>query len=36
MRFEGDDLLHLQSAPQPHPNLLGRKVRIIVTWRREE
>jgi hypothetical protein len=36
IRFEGDDLLHLQSAPQPHPNLLGRKVRISVTWRREE
>jgi len=35
-RFEGDDMLHLQSAPQPHPNLLGRMVRIIVTWRREE
>jgi hypothetical protein len=35
-RFETDDLLHLQSAPQPHPNLLGKTVRIVVTWAREE
>jgi hypothetical protein len=34
-RFE-DDLLHLESPPQSHPNLLGKVVRIIVTWRREE
>jgi hypothetical protein len=33
-RFEGD-LLHLESPPQPHPNLGGRVVRIIVTWERE-
>jgi hypothetical protein len=33
-RFDGE-LLHLESPPQPHPNLLGRMVRIIVTWRRE-
>jgi hypothetical protein len=36
IRFESDDLLHLQSAPQPHPNLLGKTVRIVVTWAREE
>jgi len=35
-RFESDDILHLQSAPQPHPNLLGREVRVVVTWQREE
>jgi Lipocalin-like domain len=35
-RFEGENRMHLQSDPQPHPNLLGRKVRIIVTWEREE
>jgi len=35
-RFEGNDVLHLQSAPQPHPNLLGREVRVVVTWQREE
>jgi len=29
------DLLHLESPPQPHPNLMGKMVRIIVTWRKE-
>ena len=33
-RFEGD-LLHLDSPPQPHPNIDGRVVKIIVTWARE-
>jgi Lipocalin-like domain len=33
-RFEGDRLL-IESPPQPHPNLLGRVVRIIVVWQRE-
>ncbi|MEI7739822.1 MAG: lipocalin-like domain-containing protein [Betaproteobacteria bacterium] len=33
-RFEGD-LLHLESPPQPHPNIDGRVVKIIVTWKRE-
>ena len=33
-RFDGDRL-HLESPPQPHPNLLGKTVRIIVTWERE-
>jgi Lipocalin-like domain len=36
VRFEGDDRLHLESPPQPHPNLLGRMVRIKVVWQREE
>ncbi len=35
-RFDGDDRLLLESPPQPHPNLLGRMVRIKVEWRREE
>jgi hypothetical protein len=34
-RFDGN-LLHLESPPQPHPNLAGRVVRIIVTWEREK
>jgi Lipocalin-like domain len=34
MRFEGD-LLHLEGPPQPHPNLAGNVVRIIIAWRRE-
>ena len=32
-RREGN-LLHLESPPQAHPNLLGRVVRIIVTWQK--
>ena len=36
IRFEGDDLLHIDSPPMPHPNLAGRVVRVIVTWTREE
>jgi hypothetical protein len=35
MRFDGD-LLHLEGPPQPHPNLAGAVVRVIITWRREE
>ena len=35
-RFEGNDLLHIESPPQPHPNLNGRMVRIIVTWARDK
>jgi hypothetical protein len=34
-RLEGNRLL-LESPPQSHPNLLGKVVRIIVTWEREE
>ncbi len=36
IRFEDDDTLKIQSAVMPHPNLPGRKVRVIVTWKREE
>jgi hypothetical protein len=32
--FEGDKLV-LASPPQPHPNLLGKVVRLFVTWERE-
>jgi hypothetical protein len=35
IRFEGD-LLHIESPPMPHPNLAGKVVRVIVTWRREK
>jgi Lipocalin-like domain len=34
VRFDGDRL-HLEGPPQPHPNLAGRRVRSIITWRRE-
>ena len=34
-RFEGDRLL-LESPAQPHPNLLGKMVRIIVIWERDK
>ena len=34
IRFEGD-LLHIESPPMPHPNLAGKVVRVIVTWRRD-
>lgn len=34
-RFEGDRLL-IESPPQPHPNLDGRMVKIIVVWEREK
>ncbi len=36
LRFESDDLLHIVSDPMPHPNVPGRNVRVIVTWKREE
>jgi hypothetical protein len=35
IRFEGDKLF-IESPPQPHPNLNGRLVRIIVTWERDK
>jgi hypothetical protein len=35
-RFEGDDLVHLEGPPQAHPNMLGKVVRIIVTWARDK
>lgn len=35
-RFEGNDIMHLESPPQPHPNLMGKMVKIIVTWQRDK
>jgi hypothetical protein len=35
LRFEGDDLLHIESPPMPHPNVNDRTVRVIVTWKRD-
>lgn len=34
IRFEGDDLLHIESPPMPHPNVGNKVVRVIVTWAR--
>jgi lipocalin-like protein len=36
IRFETDDLLHIESPPMPHPNVGGKLVRVIVTWRRDK
>ena len=36
IEFDGPDILKIHSAVMPHPNLPGRKVRVIVTWQREE
>jgi hypothetical protein len=36
VKFEGNDVLHIISATMPHPNLLDRTVRVLVTWLREE
>jgi hypothetical protein len=36
LRFEGDDVLHIESPPMPHPNVNNRMVRVIVTWARDK
>jgi hypothetical protein len=36
LRFEGDDVLHIESPPMPHPNVNGKMVRVIVTWQRDK
>jgi len=36
IRFDGDDLLHIESPPMPHPNIGGKVVRVIVTWQRDK
>jgi hypothetical protein len=36
LRFEGDNLLHIESPPMPHPNVNDRTVRVIVTWARDK
>ena len=34
LRFEGDDILHIESPPMPHPSVNNKVVRGIVTWAR--
>jgi hypothetical protein len=36
IRFEGDDLLHIESPPMPHPNVNNRTVKVIVSWARDD
>ena len=36
LRFEGDDILHIESPPMPHPNVNDKVVRVIVTWARDK
>ena len=36
IRFEGNDLLHIESPPMPHPNQNNKVVRVIVIWDREK
>jgi Lipocalin-like domain len=36
IRFEGEDLLHIESPPMPHPNVNDKTVRVIVSWRRDK
>jgi hypothetical protein len=36
IRFEGSDLLHIESPPMPHPNVNNKVVRVIVTWERDK
>ncbi len=36
IRFEGDNLLHIESPPMPHPNVNNKIVRVIVTWQRDK
>ena len=36
LRFEGNDVLHIESPPMPHPNVNNKMVRVIVTWQRDK
>jgi Lipocalin-like domain len=36
LRFEGDDLLHIESPPMPHPNVNDKVVRVIASWARDK
>jgi Lipocalin-like domain len=36
LRFESDDVLHIESPPMPHPNVNDKVVRVIVTWARDK
>lgn len=35
LRFEGDDVLNIESPPMPHPNVNDKIVKVIVTWARD-
>ena len=35
LRFDNNDLLHIESPPMPHPNVNNAVVRVIVTWARD-
>ncbi len=35
LRFEGDDVLNIESPPMPHPNVDNKTVKVIVTWARD-
>lgn len=36
LRFEGDDVLNIESPPMPHPNVGDKIVKVIVTWARDK
>ena len=36
LRFEGDDVLNIESPPMPHPNVNDKMVKVIVTWARDK
>jgi hypothetical protein len=36
LRFEGNDLLNIESPPMPHPNVDNKTVKVIVTWARDK
>jgi hypothetical protein len=36
LRFEGNDIVHIESPPMPHPNVDNKIVRVIVTWERDK
>lgn len=36
LRFEGDDVLNIESPPMPHPNVDNKTVKVIVTWARDK
>ena len=36
LRFEGDDILNIESPPMPHPNVDNKIVRVIGTWARDK
>jgi hypothetical protein len=35
LRFEGDDVLNIESPSMPHPNVDNKTVKVIVTWARD-